>query len=94
MTKAVYLSLADRVVFITGGGSGIGAAIVEAFGRQKAKVAFVDIDVEASLKVRGALNSLCAQSYLPIDRASTPHPGRRAPAFGDSSARADLGDGW
>src|SRR5277367_2811902 len=48
MSFARYPSLIDKVVFITGGGSGIGAAIVEAFAEQKANVAFVDIAVEAS----------------------------------------------
>ena len=40
---AIYPSLRDRVVFITGGASGIGAAEVTAFARQGARVAFVDI---------------------------------------------------
>src|SRR6202789_1821961 len=48
MTLARYPSLIDKVVFFTGGASGIGAAIVEAFAEQKANVAFVDIAVEAS----------------------------------------------
>jgi NAD(P)-dependent dehydrogenase (short-subunit alcohol dehydrogenase family) len=48
MSFARYPSLHDRVVFITGGGSGIGAAMVEAFAAQKANVAFVDIAIEAS----------------------------------------------
>jgi D-xylose 1-dehydrogenase len=43
LTFARYPSLQDRVVFITGGGSGIGAAMVEAFVIQRANVAFVDI---------------------------------------------------
>lgn len=38
-----YPSLRRHTVFITGGGSGIGAAIVAAFVRQGALVAFVDI---------------------------------------------------
>lgn len=45
---AIYPSLQDKVVFITGGGSGIGAAIVRAFAEQGANVAFVDINEDAS----------------------------------------------
>ncbi|RIA43702.1 D-xylose dehydrogenase [Hephaestia caeni] len=41
--SAHYPSLADKRVFISGGGSGIGAGLVEAFARQGARVAFVDI---------------------------------------------------
>jgi NAD(P)-dependent dehydrogenase (short-subunit alcohol dehydrogenase family) len=52
---ARYPSLADRTVFVTGGGSGIGAAIVTAFAGQGAKVAFVDIDVASSEALVGAL---------------------------------------
>src|SRR5271169_4318524 len=40
---AIYPSLHDRVVFITGGASGIGAEHVTQFAAQGAKVAFVDI---------------------------------------------------
>ena len=39
---ATYPSLRDRVVFITGGATGIGAALVEAFHGQGARVAFID----------------------------------------------------
>jgi NAD(P)-dependent dehydrogenase (short-subunit alcohol dehydrogenase family) len=51
VSHARYPSLHDRVVFITGGGSGIGATMVEAFAAQGANVAFVDIDTEGSAKV-------------------------------------------
>lgn len=48
---AIYPSLKDRSVFVSGGGSGIGASIVEHFAAQGAKVAFVDIDEAASKEV-------------------------------------------
>ncbi len=43
-----YPSLKDKTVFISGGGSGIGACLVEEFYHQGAKVAFVDIQRECS----------------------------------------------
>ena len=46
--SAMYPSLRGRVVFITGGGSGIGASLTQAFAWQGAKVAFVDIALEES----------------------------------------------
>lgn len=47
-TFARYPSLAGKVVYVTGGASGIGAEIVAAFAGQDAKVGFVDIDAAAS----------------------------------------------
>ena len=45
---AQFPSLQGMRVFITGGGSGIGAAMVEAFAEQGAQVAFVDFEQAAS----------------------------------------------
>ena len=42
---AVYPSLLDRPVLITGGATGIGACLVEHFAAQGARVGFIDIDV-------------------------------------------------
>ena len=41
--SASYPSLRGKRVVVTGGGSGIGAAIVDAFARQAARVTFLDI---------------------------------------------------
>lgn len=41
--SARFPEFRDRTVLVTGGGSGIGAAIVEGFARQGAKVSFIDI---------------------------------------------------
>ena len=41
---ATYPDLAGKVVFVTGGASGIGATVVEEFHAQGAKVAFIDLD--------------------------------------------------
>lgn len=53
---ATYPSLRDRAVLVTGGGSGIGAAIVRAFAHQHSKVAFLDIDDGASKKLAAELD--------------------------------------
>jgi NAD(P)-dependent dehydrogenase (short-subunit alcohol dehydrogenase family) len=47
VSGATYPSLGKKRVLITGGASGIGAGLVEAFARQGAQVAFVDVAEEA-----------------------------------------------
>jgi len=52
---ARYSDLAGSGVLVSGGGSGIGAALVEGFSRQGARVAFLDIAVEESRALVAAL---------------------------------------
>jgi len=63
MSFARYPSLADRVAFVTGGGSGIGAAIVQALAKQGARVAFVDILEDAS---RSLIQQLSDVDHQPL----------------------------
>ena len=69
MTKTTYSSLAGRVVLITGGASGIGAAFVRAFAGQGARVAFLDVDRDAgdALVREIAASSGTAPLFVPCD---------------------------
>ncbi len=66
---ATYPSLAGRVAFITGGAPGIGAALVGAFVRQGARVAFADVDDEAGWRLAAELatGTAAAPPFLPCD---------------------------
>jgi NAD(P)-dependent dehydrogenase (short-subunit alcohol dehydrogenase family) len=66
---AVYPSLHDRVVLVTGGASGIGAEEVTQFARQGAKVAFLDVaDADAANLVETLRrDGLPPPLYLPCD---------------------------
>ncbi|PZU12771.1 MAG: 3-oxoacyl-ACP reductase [Sphingobium sp.] len=66
MTGATYPSLKDKRVFISGGGSGIGEGLVEAFVAQGAKVAFCDIAVAES---ENLVARLSGASHAPIFHA-------------------------
>jgi len=48
LSSAVYSSLQGKVVLVTGGASGIGEAVVEAFVRQGSRVLFLDIQDDAA----------------------------------------------
>ena len=68
MNFAHHPSLAGRVVFVTGGASGIGADIVRAFAAQDARVAFVDIqDEPAKALVQELRSSLYPPRFLQCD---------------------------
>ncbi|WP_187772106.1 SDR family oxidoreductase [Agrobacterium sp. B1(2019)] len=62
MMQAQFPDLKDAGVLVTGGGSGIGASLVEAFAMQGAKVSFIDIAEEPSLALVKRLAT------------TTPHP--------------------
>lgn len=58
MSAAVYPSLKDKLVVVTGGGSGIGAGFTEGFARQGARVVFLDVAVEDSQALAASLSGL------------------------------------
>jgi len=59
-----YPSLRNRVIIVTGGASGIGKAIVEAFAMQNAQVAFLDIQDEPAEQLTKRLTS--AGATVPV----------------------------
>jgi D-xylose 1-dehydrogenase len=69
MTQTIYSSLVGRVVLITGGASGIGAAFVHAFAAQQARVAFLDIDAEAGEALVREVAGECGSAplFVPCD---------------------------
>jgi NAD(P)-dependent dehydrogenase (short-subunit alcohol dehydrogenase family) len=67
-SSAIYPSLAGKRVVVTGGGSGIGANIVESFARQGAETIFVDIlENESSELVRRLADLPIATRFHRLD---------------------------
>jgi NAD(P)-dependent dehydrogenase (short-subunit alcohol dehydrogenase family) len=66
---ARYPSLEDRAVLITGGATGIGAALVEEFAAQGARVGFIDIDAAPAqaLVARLAASARHAPVFIEAD---------------------------
>ena len=73
--KVKYFDLKNKRVFISGGGSGIGATIVEHFCEQNSEVYFIDINIKASKKLLLCMFSnislpmrKCVRPSLPLCR--------------------------
>ncbi|MGC1483602.1 MAG: SDR family NAD(P)-dependent oxidoreductase [Candidatus Acidiferrum sp.] len=71
---AVYPSLRDQLVLVTGGASGIGASLVEHFALQGSQVAFLDIDQKNAEQLVTELSTRCthAPAFLPCDLTDIP----------------------
>lgn len=67
MPSARFADLEGASVLITGGGSGIGAALTEGFARQGAKVAFIDIARDPSLALCDAMADATGNRPLHLD---------------------------
>ena len=82
---AHYPSLRDRVVFISGGASGIGASMVEHFAQQGARVAFVDLQAEAgeALAARLTAEGVPPPFFQPCDLRDIPALQAAIAAVGD-----------
>ena len=68
--SARYPSLQDRAVLITGGATGIGAALVEAFAAQGARVGLIDLDAASGEALVARLAAAAGLRHRPAFEAA------------------------
>ncbi len=66
ISDSVYPDLSAKVVAVTGGASGIGAAIVSAFHQQGAQVVFFDIDKTSGAALASSLGDGAHYQYMDL----------------------------
>lgn len=72
--QTTYPSLAKKTVLVTGGASGIGAALVRAFAHQGARVGFIDIDDSEGRALAGEIEVETGREpwFTRVDVTDTP----------------------
>ena len=80
----------DKVAFVTGGASGLGAAAGARFASEGAKVVVADIDEDGARRVADGLPDAFA---IAVDTADAPHPLHEFPVDGWRKVRGIDGDG-
>ena len=90
--SAIYPSLDKRTVFITGGASGIGAALVGAFCRQKASVGFIDIDEGSAARLIKDVQEQAGAAvwFRPVDVRDVPALQNSIDEFAKARGRVDV----
>jgi D-xylose 1-dehydrogenase len=71
-SSAHYPSLRDPVVLISGGASGIGAAMVEHFALQGSRVAFLDVDDKNAASLLGTVSAAHPPYFVHCDLTDIP----------------------
>ncbi|MDR5783967.1 SDR family NAD(P)-dependent oxidoreductase [Caballeronia sp. LZ065] len=91
MSFAIYPSLEDQCVVVTGGGSGIGAAMVEAFAQQGARVFFLDVaDADSQQLEQTLARERHAPKYLHCDLRDTAAIEQSFDAIASEAGRIDV----